>query len=228
MITSPHNETLTQVRKLAGRKWRDKTREFVAEGEDLIEAAEAAGWGRAAAGAADSGLDGRGGRAAAAREGLAARLGHARAGRLPAALGAGAGRAAVRGAVGRGRSRQRRHRAALGARLRRRQRRARAGQRRPVRAQGGARLDGRDLLGARRARARGRRAARAAVALARRRGAPLTELADREVTLVVGAEREGLPDAVLAACDEVGHIPIRSESLNAAMAATVAMYEVSR
>ena len=45
---------------------------------------------------------------------------------------------------------------------------------------------------------------------------------------MVGAEREGLPDAVLAECDEVCHIPIRSESLNAAMAATVAMYEVAR
>src|ERR671917_2462174 len=43
-ITSPHNEQLKQVRKLAGRKWRDKTRTFVAEGEDLIDAAEAAGW----------------------------------------------------------------------------------------------------------------------------------------------------------------------------------------
>ena len=49
-----------------------------------------------------------------------------------------------------------------------------------------------------------------------------------EITLVVGAEREGLPDSVLAECDELCHIPIRSESLNAAMAATVAMYEVSR
>ena len=44
MITSPHNDNLTQVRKLAGRKWREKLGEFVAEGEDLIEAAEAAGW----------------------------------------------------------------------------------------------------------------------------------------------------------------------------------------
>src|SRR5215207_3748912 len=43
-ITSPHNEQLKQVRKLAGRKWRDKTRTFVAEGEDLIAAAAAAGW----------------------------------------------------------------------------------------------------------------------------------------------------------------------------------------
>ena len=44
MITSPDNDSLRKVRKLAGRRWRDKTREFVAEGEDLIEAAEAAGW----------------------------------------------------------------------------------------------------------------------------------------------------------------------------------------
>src|SRR3954470_3823005 len=44
LITSPHNDTLTEVRKLAGRKWRDKLGEFVAEGEDLIAAAEAAGW----------------------------------------------------------------------------------------------------------------------------------------------------------------------------------------
>jgi len=47
-------------------------------------------------------------------------------------------------------------------------------------------------------------------------------------TLIVGAEREGLPDEVVAACDEVRHIPIESESLNAAMAATVALYEWNR
>src|SRR5215218_8119369 len=44
MITSPHNETISAVRKLAGRRWRDKLRQFVAEGEDLLEAAERAGW----------------------------------------------------------------------------------------------------------------------------------------------------------------------------------------
>ena len=66
------------------------------------------------------------------------------------------------------------------------------------------------------------------VALAAGEGRPLTELQERDVTLVVGAERDGLPDTVLAGCDEVCHIPIASESLNAAMAATVAMYEVSR
>ena len=48
------------------------------------------------------------------------------------------------------------------------------------------------------------------------------------LTLLVGAEREGLPPAVLAACECVARIPIASESLNAAMAATVALYEVTR
>jgi RNA methyltransferase, TrmH family len=47
-------------------------------------------------------------------------------------------------------------------------------------------------------------------------------------TFVVGAEREGLPRDVVDACDRVAHIPIRSESLNAAMAATVALYEAVR
>src|SRR5688500_16493979 len=43
-ITSPQHESLKEVRKLAGSKWRDKTRTFVAEGEDLSDAASAAGW----------------------------------------------------------------------------------------------------------------------------------------------------------------------------------------
>lgn len=48
------------------------------------------------------------------------------------------------------------------------------------------------------------------------------------LTLLVGAEREGLPAEVVAACERVAHIPIASESLNAAMAATVALYETTR
>src|SRR5262245_52768813 len=42
-ISSPNNQLLTEVRKLAGRKWRDKLSRFVAEGEDLVDAAAAAG-----------------------------------------------------------------------------------------------------------------------------------------------------------------------------------------
>jgi RNA methyltransferase, TrmH family len=63
------------------------------------------------------------------------------------------------------------------------------------------------------------------VALVAREGGPLSR-ADAG-TLVVGAEREGLPGEVVAGCDRVRHIPIRSESLNAAMAATIALYAVA-
>jgi len=48
------------------------------------------------------------------------------------------------------------------------------------------------------------------------------------LTLLIGAERAGLPDDVLRACDRVARIPIATESLNAAMAATVALYEMTR
>jgi TrmH family RNA methyltransferase len=66
------------------------------------------------------------------------------------------------------------------------------------------------------------------VALVAREGDLLRKI-DGEVTLVVGAEREGLPDEVVAACDDVAHIPIaHADSLNAAMAATVSLYELSR
>jgi len=47
-------------------------------------------------------------------------------------------------------------------------------------------------------------------------------------TLLVGAEREGLPEDVMARCERRARIPIASESLNAAMAATVALYEMTR
>ncbi len=48
------------------------------------------------------------------------------------------------------------------------------------------------------------------------------------ITLLVGAERDGLPEQLIAACERSARIPIASESLNAAMAATVALYEVTR
>ena len=50
-----------------------------------------------------------------------------------------------------------------------------------------------------------------------------------ELTLLVGGERAGLPPEVLAQCDEVRAIhQVAGDSLNAAMAATVALYEVTR
>jgi RNA methyltransferase, TrmH family len=48
------------------------------------------------------------------------------------------------------------------------------------------------------------------------------------LTLLVGAERDGLPPELVAACEHSARIAIGSESLNAAMAATVALYEVTR
>src|SRR5262249_38691919 len=43
-ITSKHNEHLKELRKLARRGAREQAGRFVAEGEDLLAAADAAGW----------------------------------------------------------------------------------------------------------------------------------------------------------------------------------------
>jgi TrmH family RNA methyltransferase len=48
------------------------------------------------------------------------------------------------------------------------------------------------------------------------------------VTLLVGSERDGLPSGLISGADTVARIPIANHSLNAAMAATVALYELSR
>jgi TrmH family RNA methyltransferase len=229
MITSPHNENLTQVRKLAGRKWRDKLGEFVAEGEDLIAAAEAAGWHPSmqlsAAGAGLAGeevapplLDkvsqlGSGTRALAV---YPQRWAPEPVGPLCVALWGvndpGNVGTVIRSALAFGAAS-----VALGPGT------ADPYGPKAVRASMGAifsvpvvRVRGVDELPGRR------------IALVPSEGRALTEIDDAEVALVVGAEREGLPGKVLAQCDEVCHIPIRIESLNAAMAATVAMYEVSR
>jgi TrmH family RNA methyltransferase len=69
------------------------------------------------------------------------------------------------------------------------------------------------------------------VALDARAPTPLAELELAEpLTFVVGAEREGLPDDVVARSDERARIPQRpsAESLNVAMAGTIALYELSR
>ena len=66
------------------------------------------------------------------------------------------------------------------------------------------------------------------VALVPRGGRPLHELAlEGETTFVLGAEREGLPEDVVAACDEAASIPLArgSESLNVAVAGAIALYE---
>jgi RNA methyltransferase, TrmH family len=71
---------------------------------------------------------------------------------------------------------------------------------------------------------------RNAVALVADGGEPLTDIElERYSTFVLGAEREGLPDEILAQCDARATIPVQSvESLNVAMAGTIALYERRR
>jgi RNA methyltransferase, TrmH family len=229
-ITSPHNEQLKQVRKLAGRKWRDKTRTFVAEGEDLIEAAAQAGWqpelvlceqgsGLAGEEVAPQLLKqvsqlGSGTRALAV---YPQRWAQAPVGPVCVALWGvndpGNVGTVLRSALAFGAGS-----VALGPGT------ADPYGSKAVRASMGAifavpvvRVAAVDELPGRK------------VALAARAGSPLAQLDHTQaVTLVVGAEREGLPPDVLAACDEPAHVPIASESLNAAMAATIGLYELNR
>jgi TrmH family RNA methyltransferase len=227
-ITSPHNDQLKEIRKLAGRKWRDKLREFVAEGEDLLAAADAAGWEPLTRLVAEgSGLDGEevaphllaqvsqlgsGTRALAV---YGQRWASAPVGPLCLALWGvndpGNVGTALRSALAFGAGS-----VALGPST------ADPYGPKAVRASMGA------LFEVPLARVRtvaelpGRK-----IALVAHGGEPLSA-PDGDATLVVGSERDGLPADVVAACDEVAHIPIASESLNAAMAATVALYECNR
>jgi TrmH family RNA methyltransferase len=227
-ITSPHNDQLKEIRKLAGRKWRDKLREFVAEGEDLLAAADAAGWEPLARLVAEgSGLGGEEvkphlladvsqlGSGTRALGVYAQRWAPAPTGPLCLALWGvndpGNVGTALRGALAFGAAS-----VALGPGT------ADPYGPKAVRASMGALFsvpmtrvrDPTDLPGRR-------------IALVAHGGQPLSA-PDGDVTLVVGAEREGLPDDVVAACDEVATIPVQAESLNAAMAATVALYECNR
>ena len=65
------------------------------------------------------------------------------------------------------------------------------------------------------------------VALVPRNGRALTPVAG---TYVLGSERDGLPEEVLSRCDDRVTIPLAAgaESLNVAMAGTIALYELSR
>ena len=69
------------------------------------------------------------------------------------------------------------------------------------------------------------------VALVAHEGRPLHEVTHEvPISFVLGAEREGLPDDVIARCDETASITIApsAESLNVAMAGTIALYEFRR
>jgi RNA methyltransferase, TrmH family len=227
-ITSPHNDQLKEIRKLAGRKWRDKLRQFVAEGEDLLAAADAAGWEPLARLVAEgSGLDGE-----EVRPHLLAQVSQLGSGTR--ALGVYGQRwaseptgplclalwgvndpgnvgTALRGALAFGAAS-----VALGPGT------ADPYGPKAVRASMGALFD----VPLARVRDPGELPGRR-IALVAHGGDPL-EPAGGDVTIVVGAEREGLPDDVVAACDAVATVPVAAESLNAAMAATVALYELDR
>jgi TrmH family RNA methyltransferase len=69
------------------------------------------------------------------------------------------------------------------------------------------------------------------IALVPSGGIPLPELQlEGDVVLVLGAEREGLAAEILERCDERASIPQPGggESLNVAMAGTIALYELAR
>ena len=66
------------------------------------------------------------------------------------------------------------------------------------------------------------------LALVAGRGRPLYEVSLESVSLLIGSERAGLPDGLVAAADEIAQIPIQTHSVNAAMAATIALYEATR
>jgi TrmH family RNA methyltransferase len=71
------------------------------------------------------------------------------------------------------------------------------------------------------------------LALAPNAGEPIATLVQRAacpgaISLLVGGEREGLPADVMIACEHRAHIPIATDSLNVAMATTVALYELTR
>ena len=74
-------------------------------------------------------------------------------------------------------------------------------------------------------------APRPQVALVTRGGEPLPDLdLPERVTFVIGAEREGLPEDMAADCELRATIPLEpaAESLNAAVSAAIALYEWRR
>jgi TrmH family RNA methyltransferase len=240
MISSPDNQHLKELRKLARPAGRARTGRFVAEGEDLYEAAAAAGWEPVVL-LRPAGLD-----PPAATAGTAA----AAAGWLEVApellaaastLGSGSRAIAVY---------EQRWAAAVGPLCVYLHGVADPGNVgtiiRAAHAFGAASV----ALGPGCADPYGPKAVRAsmgaifAVPVARATPADLPgELVGLDggaadalggpfapaTTLLVGAERDGLGPRVLAACDRVLAIPqAAGHSLNAAMAATIGLYEIAR
>jgi RNA methyltransferase, TrmH family len=225
MITSPHNDKLKLIRKLHDRRGREREGLFVAEGEDLVEAARVAGWEPEIL--LWSGED------------VEPKLLDA-----VSTLGSGARVIAVY------RQRWSEPGGDLSVYLHEVRDPGNVG---TVIRSAHALADGPVVLGPGSADPWSPKAVRASmgslfarppargefadlrgttVALAARTGTALGDVppSPPEV-LVVGGERDGLPDGLLAAADAVAHLPLRDEgpdSLNVAMAATVALYERNR
>lgn len=239
-ITSQDNRKLKEIRKLRQRRrWRERSQSFVAEGEDLLGAADAAGWEPVARYcAAGSGLPGTeiepaalasasglasGTRALAAyRERWSATAPGPLCVYLHGVHDPGNVGTVLRSAEAFGASS-----VAIGPGS------ADPFSPKAVRASMGA------IFTVPLAKASDLAALPGAkIALVPGQGAPLSELRQsgshigdssaevREITLLLGAEREGLPQEIVEQADLVAHVPVRNESLNAAMAATIALYEL--
>ncbi|HEX8052670.1 MAG TPA: RNA methyltransferase [Thermoleophilaceae bacterium] len=232
MITSPDNNQLKTIRKLQDKRHRDRERLFVAEGEDLVAAARDAGWepemllvsgedvepklldavsalgsGTRVIGVYPQRWAEPGGELAVYLHGVrdpgnvgtVMRSAHALADG-PVVLGPGCADPWSPKAV----------RASMGSVFARPPARAEPEAARAVFAERGG----------------------ATIALQARTGAPLDEVPSGSPELLcLGGERDGLPPAVVEAADAVAHLPVRGDgpdSLNVAMAATVALYERNR
>jgi RNA methyltransferase, TrmH family len=230
VISSAANPRLKLVRKLGSRRQREKLGLFVCEGEDLVEAALEGGWELEFA-LVDAGRPPALELPEAERvspELLAAvsRLGHA-----PRVIGV------VRA------QRPQRERSALGLELWRVRDPGNVGTlARAADAFGGylALSEGcADPFGPKALRASTGSIFRVplsefspegSVALVSHGAQPLSELDPTLSRFVLGSERDGLPDEVVAACAATATIPLvgRAESLNVAMAGTIALYDWRR
>jgi TrmH family RNA methyltransferase len=240
-ITGQHNRRLKEIRKLRmRRRWRERSGRFVAEGEDLLAAADRAGWEPIERYvAAGSGLEGTevDGSLLASASGIASGTRALAVYREQwAEMPAGPLCVYLHGIHDPGN---------LGAIIR------------SAEAFGASSL----ALGPETADPFGPKAVRASmgaiftmpiakagttgalpgvkIALVPGQGTPISDLwrssstppnqaakVSAEITLMIGAEREGLPQTLTQDADLTAHIPIKTNSLNAAMAATVALYEL--